>query len=578
MKNIKFLTLFFCLLAVLGCEEEYAEYNPPQDNFEDISWLVGLNPNVGADTQFSINAETQISFFNLAQGANSSKWIIEEGNKFLKEGFKTNDSLPLFIDPNLGTTSTNGKAYVLFRNAGDNKVTLINTFDTPVTSNMSDTYKDHVIESITEENGVYTYQVDFLFDVYALLNPAFSVLKDDVEILNVTEDDMPSLEDEANWPVVEIEAATSLTFVDNSVVGRPNGGTWFIPDGVPSRVGAAQPANINFYKLGTFNAGTFRSLRAAPLPTSNTEKLIPLKVKVIQSSQPFQFDGVLKEDENEIISFRVNGEVNDFSGAESHFTVNVQNGAFNQDIPVALAKVREDNAIFIELSLAQPIYNSDIITVSYDGNGGLQSADNRTLQAFGPENVAMFFGGNVIPEKAHASFEEPSGAANRAFALNYFTGNGNIIDGPNGLYVYERVEGPNVPVSDGNASMKYSTLASNPIPNVNLWSFGLARIQDIPAGTYKMTYDIFIEPGTTLKTFRTEFNKPEFSRQIWDIENVERGKWVTVENQVVLNADITAADNLRFTFRPHALENVGVTGPQLLYIDNLQFIEIEVRP
>lgn len=573
MNNIKLLTLFASLLFIVSCEEEYAEYTPPQDDFADVSWLVGLNPSVGAEAQFSINSDTQISFFNLAQGAVSSQWTIQEGNNFLKEGFKANDSLPLFIDENAGLTSTNGKAHILFRTNEENKVTLINKFNEPVSSNMSDTYEDNVLENTYEEDGLFVYETTFLFDVFAHLNPAFSILNDGVEVLNITEEDMPSMDDEANWPVVEIEAATALTFVDNSSVGRPNGGTWFIQDGVPSQTGAAQDANIKFYRLGTFNVGRFRSLRVAPLPTSNTEKLIPLKVKVVKSSQPFEFDGVLKEDENEVISFRVNGEVKPFSGAEGNFTVHVTNpNGFDQNIPVASARVSDDNSIFIELTLSAPIYNSDTITVSYDGSGNITSADDRVLGLFDLEPVVMKFGGNILAERNHASFEEPSGAANRAFALNYFTGKNNIVGD---RYIYERVT---TKASDGFGSMKYSTVAADPVPNVNLWSFGLGKVRDIPAGTYLLTYDIFIEPGTTLKTFRTEFNKPAFSRQIWDIENTPRGEWVRIGNFAKIDGDITTTSNLRFTFRPHIDENAGVTGDQLLYIDNLQFIEVEVRP
>ena len=567
MKNIKTIMFFLGLLLVfVSCsEEEYVDYTAP-DELSDVSWLISTER--FSQNPFSINADTHLSFLDLSQGAVSHEWIIESGNSYLKEGFKKTDSLPLFIDGTKGLTITDGKAHVLFRNSGFNKVRLLNKFSAPVS------YKSSVgTFEAKKEGNFWVIDTTFTFDVYAHLLPAFTVLKDGSPILTITEEDMPSLADQANWPTVEIEAATGLQFIDNTTIGRPNSRTWFAPDGVPKQTGGIEPI-IKFFKLGTFNAGTLRSARINELPKSSTDKLIPLKVKVIKSSQPFVFDGAAKEDENEVISFRVNGEVVPFSGQAGNFTVNVTNtvSGFNQDIPVQVARVKESDATFIELVLSAPIYNSDTVTISYNG-GSIESADERNLGAFGPQNVAMHFGSSVLANDKHPNFENGNGAANNAFAVLYWTGNGNILGG--GKFVWERTESK---FFEGSASMKFETPASNPFPNVNLWSFGLGDAKPIPAGTYILSYQIFIEPGTTVQTLRTEFNKPAFSRQTWDISTVEKGKWVKITNTATIASELTQADNLRFTLIPHSQDNVGVTGAQLFYIDDLQFIEVEVRP
>ena len=567
MKNIKIISLFLSLLLVfVSCnEEEYADYTAP-DDLSDVSWLIGTER--FSQKPFSINIDTHISFLDLSQGAVSHEWIIEDGNFFLKEGFKITDSLPQFINPDLGLTSTEGKAHVLFGKSGENKVRLYNKFTQPVSYNSSvGTFK------AKQEGNLWVIDTTFTFDVYANILPAFSVLKDGIVILTVTAEDMPSLANEANWPTIEIEAATSLQFRDETTIGRPNGRTWFAPDGVPAQIGGIDPV-IKFFKLGTFNAGSFKSYRAIDLPKAESTKIIPLKVKVIKSSQPFVFDGAAKEAENEVISFRVNGEVVPFSGEAGNFTVNVANAVsgFNQNIPVQIARVKESDATFIELVLSAPIYNSDTVTISYSG-GAIQSADERNLGAFGPEVVAMHFGGSVLANDKHPNFENGNGAANNAFAVGYFTGNANILGG--GKFVWERVESK---FYEGSASMKFETPASNPFPNVNLWSFGLGDAKPIPEGTYILSYQIWIEPGTTVKALRTEFDKPEFSRQIWDVSAVERGQWVRITNTATISRELTVADNLRFTFLPHSAENAGATGAQLFYIDDLQFIKVEVRP
>lgn len=577
MRNIKILTLFFSLLFVLvSCEEkEFADYTAP-DSLNDAGWLLGLQ--AFATDPYSINQDSGLSFFNLSQGTVTQEWILEEGNSYLRTGFDTNDSLPLFIRKDVGLTLSEAKAHVFFGNSGINTVRLVNKFDKPTSPNISDDYPDNVIVDEYTEDGLYVVDTKFVFDVYAHLEPAFTVLKDDVPVLTVTEEDMPLLADSDSWPTVEIEAATGLKFVDNTTIGRPNSRTWFAPDGVPNRTGGLEPI-IKFYRLGTFNAGTMRSLRINELPKSQTDKIIPLKVKVVKSTQPFVFDGVLKEDKDEVISFRVNGEVQAFTGEEDNFTVHVTNSTtgFDQDIPVQSVRVSEDDSIFIQIILSAPIYNSDVVTVSYNGNGNIKSADDRSLEAFEPKTVEMHFGNSILPARAHASFEQGNGAANNAFAVKYFTGNNNILGGGN--FAFERVTNRFYPGDGGSASMKWSTPESNPLPNVNLWSFGLGEPEPIPAGTYVLSYYLYIEPGTTLKTFRTEFNKPEFSRQIWTgIDELPKGEWVKVTHPAPFTTgEITPAMNLRLTFRPHAAENAGVTGAQVMYIDNFSMVEVEPR-
>ena len=71
-------------------QKEYADFDAP-DELSDVSWLIGTQPFV--NDPFSINVETPVPFLDLSQGAVSHEWIIEEGNKYLKTGFRTNDSI-----------------------------------------------------------------------------------------------------------------------------------------------------------------------------------------------------------------------------------------------------------------------------------------------------------------------------------------------------------------------------------------------------------------------------------------------------------------------------------------------------
>lgn len=596
MKNIKTFILFFSLIAMLGCEENtYKDYSAP-DELSDLSWLLGLEPNrPSRDAQFKINADTYISFLDLSQGTLSHEWIVEEGNSFLKEGFSVNDTLTNFIDESKGTTTSEGKAHILFRNSGINKVRLLNKFSKDVSPNISGNDVNNIIVNSSTEGDVFVKDVEFIFDIYATIQPAFKVYKDGNEVLSISESDMPDINDERTWPVIEIEAATGLTFEDLSTVGRPNRVTWDIPDGVPSLSGTPALASreIKFYKLGTFNAGVMRSLRQPQIvngvaddsPNASVEKIIPLKVKVIQSSQPFVFDGALNEDENEVIRFRVNGEISSFSGQESAFTVNVKNSAasFDQDIAVQTARVKSDDATFIELVLSAPIYNSDVVTVAYNGNGIL-SADDRVLQPFTAQNVQMNFGNNILPSNAWGSFEPEGGNHTNAYATGKYWipggggANGNLKFGA-GNEVWIRDTNKSY---TGGASMKYQLPDVATIPTMNLFGFGIADPAGIPQGLYRVSYWVFIDPSTTLTQFRMEFQNPVSNTLYFDISSVAKGQWVrvTASAPLVYSADVASTDarGRRTTLRILQNDNPGVSGAQLMYFDELTLIKLEERP
>jgi len=569
MKKNIIKTLLLGLIILASCNEKYADYTAPGD-INDTSWIIGFDQNKTKEDAFLINIDTHISFLDLSQGYIDHEWIIEEGNSFLKEGFKRNDSLPLFIK-NSDVSTLDPKAHVFFRKKGLNPVRLYNTFSSPVTRETS-------LGTFTSKQigDLHVVDTTFTFDVFGYVKPAFRILQDGVVKLEISAEDMPSLDNQNEWPVVEVKAATSLTYEDLSEEGRPNSRRWDVTSGSPISSNGVI-SNFKFFRLGTFNAGTITSNRSnigRTYPSASVEKIIPLKVKVIQSDLPFEINGTIKETKEEILRFQVTGVIEPFNGQESFFTVNVKNNNFDQNIAVSQAKVSDSDGTYIELTLSQPIYNSDAITVNYAG-GNIKSLDDRSLINFtAPINVISYFDGNVLPGNGWASFETENGAINRAFAQDYFTGNGNKVNGSNTVGYYMR----NTDKSFlGDASMKFESTDTNPLPNVNLWGFAFSKPDPIKAGTYKASYRVWLETGNTIKKIRTELNKPVFMQHVWDIENTPRGSWQIITNTIVLPQDVTET-NSRWTFRVHPQLNVGVTGAQKMYIDDFSLIEIEVRP
>ena len=568
MKNIKIIAFFISLLFLVSCEEEeYADYTAP-DELSDVSWIISLQK--FAANPFNIEEDSFMSFFDLSVGAESHQWIIEEGNAFLNEGFEKGDSLPLFINSKAGLSISDLKAHVIFRKSGLNKVRLLNKFLKPV----SYKFKTGVLNA-KKEGDFWVIDTTFTFDVFAKLKPAFKVLQDNVEILSITEDQLTSLADEASWPVVNVEAGATLTFVDQTTTGRSNGRNWSIPGGIPASSGL-ESSTVKFFKLGLYDAGVFKASRATPYPVASVEKIIPLKVNVIPSSQPFKLNGAIKEDVNEKISFQVTGEILPFTGQEDKFVVNVKNtvSGLNKNIPVLKASVSTSDATYINLTLSEKIYNSDVVTVAYTG-GGIESTDTRQLVSFTATNVQMFIGSNILKSNSWGGYEIGlDGDLARAYAgPNGAFWVGAALNGSAADPIWSRTTEK---AFEGSASMKF---------NVNdgikaayqMHTYGLGTIDMIPAGTYKVSFMVYLEAGNTMSGFWTWGGEvPELAPDVWDVSGLARGQWVKIEHVVTLN-EINAKKKVTLVINPPANPN-ATTGKQTMYIDNFSFVEVEVRP
>lgn len=570
MKN-KFYNILLAvsvmLLSLVSCGKEYADYTAP-DTLHDTSWIIGFDPLSTGEERFLVNRGEAISFVDLSQGTQKHQWIIENGNYFLKEPFR-GDSLQTFIKNN-DTITNNVKAHVLFSKAGTANVRLRNTYDQPVSYTTSNgTF------TTPKEGSVWVLDTIFTFKVFDYIQPNFKISKNGTEVITITADEVPTLDNKDDWPTIELEAGALLTYEDLTTIGEPNTIRWNVPNGSPIFSGA-NPANISFFRLGTFDAGTITVSRndiGGNLPNASVERIIPLKVKVIPSSQPLVITGNAREGSDEVLTLQVNGELNPFTGQESFFTVNVQNdNGFDNDISVSSAKLSSSNATMIELRLNEAIYNTDKITISYAG-GSITSLDERNLEdTTAPVNVITYFDPNILPSNGWAGFENSSGDIRGALAQDYWVGNNNKVNGSDTDGFYER---STTRVFEGNASMHFKQDA--PITNLNLFGFAIAKPNPVPAGTYKVSYQLYLEPGNQLKVLWTEINKPNWARYTWNIEDLPRGSWQKIEEIIEFPNGIPDADTT-WTFRFHPGPNGGITGTQEFYIDDFSLVKLEIRP
>lgn len=528
------------ILFINSCEDDT---NIAPGEFSDVTWYTSVYP--GQPLVATVGGF--VAFTDLSQGALSHEWTIDEGNYFLKNGFTKNDTiLDSFIDNNQGLVSLDKTINVLFKKAGLQKVRLYDTFKDSVTY----VGKTFTLKSKREGN-VFVIDTTFVVDVFDSIKPAFKVTNSlGVTLLNVAENDKVSLQDTASWPTVTIEAGEKLTFNDLTTTGKPTSRNWNIPGG-KTTIGNAAIATYSFFKIGYFKGASIAVSRTDP--AGSVSKLIPIKINVIPSTKPFVFDGNLTEGETEVISFNVTGEVATILGAAADFTVQVSNAGsgFNSTIKVKSVAINGSDATKLELTLESPIYNTDVIKVSF-ASGKVISVDGRTLSAFTTETVKPYYGVGILSPSGygvennaagwwfqHPAYWSASGdqAATGSYSLKFTCANNTAAGTPGRIITYA------------------------PSPGA------------INAGDYLVKAKVYKVAGCTVKSFNIGFEK-NWVRNALDISTLADGKW----------SEVTRVFTQPSTKSPDSIF-IDVNGPTsfgggigTFYIDDIQCIPLEKRP
>ena len=543
MKNNIILTgLLFILMFTTSCDND--DYDAPYGDFSSFAWYTSEAGTEIEDSDYVLAVRDTIIFSDLSQNALSHEWIIPaESSRFVAPG-------------GLATDNT---VNIRFDQSGIHEVMLKNMFKDSVTGGV-------------QMNQYWEVEKIFTIDVFADIKPEFKIFKGDEEILNVLAGNNPSAGDSNSWPTVTLEAGEELTYMDLSTIGRPDGRTWSLNGGSPDSSNA-ESASIGYYGLGTFEAGSVLVKRTdAEKPDGETTKIIPLKIEVIPSSQPFVQVGQIREDASEVISFSVSGQIATLDGEEGNFTVHVVNAAagYDQNIAVQSASINSSDLTKVDLVLAEPIFNSDDITIEYTA-GNIVSVDTRVLESFGPVNVRMHENESIIGE-AWAGYEVASTNWKKAFAEGFWVGNSNIQADP----FFARND---VMINSGVASMRFKSpngIETKALQGSNFTKGGATPhgIPTLPAGTYKVSYMVYLEAGNTTQTFRTILQNEGGIVTLWDVSTLPRGEWVEISSEITTTVDAT---NKRFDLKFDANDNSGVTGEQIMYFDDLTWRPIELR-
>lgn len=555
MKKLHIIYVLILFLFI-NCNEE--EYIAPHGDFSSLLWFTSK----GFDTsEYNANLNTYIGFTDLSKSVTSHSWSIPSGTTLLNNTFSERDSIYTDFIEKAGPTTIEGDLLnVLFTEPGIKEIVLNNVF------------KDSVAESTRQEDGSWLVEKIFTVNVYNDVKPAFQILKGTEILLSVDETNMPDIANQASWQTLTIEAGEELIYLDKTVIGQPDLRTWSF-NGGDIATSQLDSVGVLYNSLGSFLGGQITSTRSNIVEAQYTAtKLIPVNIEVIPSTQPFVINGDIIENESEVLSFNVTGEIATIIGEENNFTVRVvnTNAGFDQNIAVSSATINSIDATQIDLVLSQPIYNTDDITVSYT-SGNITSVDQRTLSSFDNQTVEMNFQG-AMNVQGYTGYEiEWSGSGNQYKKANtegwFAQHNANNENGP--LYYY-RDESM---AYEGNSSMKFETPASGIPPLARLQGGQFGNLSPVAAGSYIPSVWVFIDPATTMNNFQYSFTASGNGTFNFDISTTEKGTWVRLTLPEVTLPDLS---NGRLDIN---VEQAGQNDAtvQKLWLDNFDLLILEDR-
>ncbi|WP_162555799.1 SwmB domain-containing protein [Reichenbachiella versicolor] len=558
MKKIHAYIVFLFAIVMSGCQED--EYTPPNE-VTDVSWY--MSEELVEDT-LRVSLNDFMSFMDLSQGEESHEWIIDKGNQYLSGNFFGSDSLHLFVNEKLDTLSNEQTIHVLFNNAGLNNVRLHNTYKDSVSYNGATPFPS---ES-SQGSDLWTIDTTFLVKVYDNIYPIIEIQQEGKTILKVDENEFPSSDSIANWPIVEVESGDALTYIDRTVKGEPSKRIWVASAQGNIESIDEQSTQIIYSGIGkTVAAGRLILSREDPLPKATVVKQIPLRVSIVKSTKPFEISGDVSLVDNLTLSFNVTGIVEDIPTEEKdNFVVHVTNAEAGFDSEIAVSAVSFDNST-ISLTLESQVYNTDVITLSYIG-GNVLGDSERTLASFAATDVKIEEGVNLIAS-TWAGFEDVNTNQRAAFAAGYWVGVSN-----DSYVFYQRDESMKF---EGTASMKYSSGATG-ITDVRTLQGVKMGTFNIPAGTYTFSTMVYLEPGNTMTTLRwtpANYAGTVFNLDI-DISGVTRGQWEEVSGEIDLDAPLEGND--RWDFKVVPAINPADAIDQVFYMDNYSVVVLEKRP
>lgn len=520
MKNNILSVCLILAIIFVGCQND-DEYVQP-NSFSDVGWYIGYPTSPWPDPLL-VNIDDYLTFSDLSQNALSHEWRIPDGSYFLRESLTLNDTI--FDDSYIiGSGSTTDKtASVLFRESGIQPVVFSNTFSEQVTFRGP----DGLTIDAQPDGDNWKLEHTFMVDVYDTIVPIIDIRQQGVSVPFLSETD-----------IITVEAGDILEFVDLSVKDRVTSRFWEV---LGSGNALDSIGIMRFNKLGDFKARVTLSRGGPNIPPDTERYEIPATFRVIPSSKPFVVGGDIIELESEVIQIPFTGEFAPFPDQREFFTVMLDG---TTELGIASIATNSDDATILEITLSEPIYRPDVITVSYDGNGTLESTDTRKPVAFtdlpvNMHDVNLF--DNVVYGMEDANMDA------------WISTDDPLLE-----YTSERV-------AVGNKCLKFTNIAGADWTRASSENHPGMIPED---GNYTITWWLYIDPSTTAGDYGPWFywGDGTANEQFWQgMDGKPRGEWFKQTRE----QDLTAGAAY-FTLR--------IKDGAIIFLDDIRVVKTETRP
>ena len=394
------------------------------------------------------------------------------------------------------------------------------------------------------------YDIPTIFKVVSLTDPL-------TQIGNVLETDMNVVEITLSHKIIELESSVLNNFkvevdgVEKTItsVARNANGTKLLINLDDDPILPTDDGKMVTVSYDGSASDILQSFDARPL-----EAFTDVAIEVYVPT-PVILTGEIMEAEDETIQVIFDQEINpDTLGANATdgFEVLVNGIGFS----IASISLNSSDASILDIVLNDPIYNSDAITVSYDGSGSIQSIGEGAVQAFTAQSVTPFI--NNLLEN-YGSFEGTLGD--------------NWIEGASGTGAI--VEFTTEQVHSGNQSLKMT----NDKPRLE--NIGANTLSYEAGKTYIISYWRYI-PSTVV--FDNGFRAGDAGLKIWFMLGTSNAavtpRWFANVDPVQDTWEYVEAE-----FTPGATSNSGLrlqpvptSGTEYtLYYDDFMIYEKEAR-
>lgn len=517
MKNIFKYLGFLALAAVVlwSCEDEW-EAPTEEPNHAYITTSFG-----GVTNRLQINGS--MTFIDLSRGIESRLWSFPSG---------VTDTAYNAI-----SSSSDQSVKVRFISSGEHEVKL------------SQTYAGDVYIGNTP-SGTSTYDTTIMVTVVDSIRANFTAKR--------TEDN--SILDHAANAMNEIVAGREVEFTFEGT-GEPTDFTWTITrnDGFVITANG-NPAVVKFSSLGDYDVKV-----AASSELGGDMFELEKYITVIPSTDPVDLMQMIIDDRNSIRLTYSRDMQNPFNCDPAAFVLSVVNNTV--EVPVAISGFsldeQQNNIVILELD--QPLFNSDVVTLSYDAEvGNLATSDFMDATSF-DETRIMFVNDNIMDDNGYDVGFENSTKSNWPYLWW-----GPPWDG----YTNEITTAM---AHSGESSMLIDMNAGGGAIFAHRDDAGTNITFNVDAKLYEVGFWVYVEAlgnGDTGDGWTPDFR---FYPNDWSAElfygfpaDFKVGEWVYVSAEW----NSASARELFFFIRGY---NASSTSNHKMYIDDLTIFEKEVR-